>query len=62
MATTNSVLLIDDEKPLLEVFVAALTPDFEAVTATTVREGEEILRQGALKSWCPTTSCPEATA
>jgi len=49
VATKNTVLLIDDEKPLLEVFVSALTPDFEVVTATTVREGEEILRQRTFK-------------
>jgi len=49
VATKNTVLLIDDEKPLLEVFVSALAPDFEVVTATTVREGEEILRQKTFK-------------
>ena len=49
LATKNAVLLIDDEKPLLEVFEAALSADFEVVTATTVREGEDILRQRAFK-------------
>ena len=49
LATKNAVLLIDDEKPLLEVFVAALSADFEVVTATTVREGEGILRQRPFK-------------
>lgn len=49
LATKNAVLLIDDEKPLLEVFVAALSPDFEIVTANSVREGEEILRGKAFK-------------
>lgn len=49
MATTNAVLLIDDEEPLLEVFVAALSPDFEVVTANSVREGEQILQQRAFK-------------
>jgi DNA-binding NtrC family response regulator len=49
VAMTNSVLLIDDEKPLLEVFIAALSSDFEVLTASTVREGEEILRQRAFK-------------
>jgi DNA-binding NtrC family response regulator len=49
VATKNAVLLIDDEKPLLEVFVAALSADFEVVTATTVREGEGILRQRPFK-------------
>ena len=49
VATSNAVLLIDDEEPLLEVFVAALSPDFEVVTANSVREGEEILQQKAFK-------------
>ena len=49
MATSNAVLLIDDEEPLLEVFVAALSPDFEVVTANSVREGEQILQQRAFK-------------
>jgi DNA-binding NtrC family response regulator len=49
VATSNAVLLIDDEEPLLEVFVAALSPDFEVVTANSVREGEQILQQKAFK-------------
>lgn len=49
LATKNAVLLIDDEKPLLEVFVAALSPGFEIVTANSVREGEEILRGKVFK-------------
>ena len=49
VATSNAVLLIDDEEPLLEVFVAALSPDFEVVTANSVREGEQILQQRAFK-------------
>jgi DNA-binding NtrC family response regulator len=49
VATKNAVLLIDDEKPLLDVFVAALSPDFEVVTAISVREGEGILREKTFK-------------
>lgn len=49
VATNNAVLLIDDEKPLLEVFVAALSPDFEVVTANSVGEGDEILKNKAFK-------------
>lgn len=49
VATNNAVLLIDDEEPLLEVFVAALSPDFEVVTANSVREGEQILQGKAFK-------------
>ena len=49
VATRNSVLLIDDEKPLLEVFAAALSPDFEVMTAASVKEGEAILQTTAFK-------------
>jgi DNA-binding NtrC family response regulator len=49
VSTRNAVLLIDDEKPLLEVFSAALSPDFDVVTANSVREGEQILRLNAFK-------------
>ena len=49
LAKTNAVLVIDDEKPLLEVFAAALSPDFEVVTATSVQEGEQILRTKPFK-------------
>lgn len=49
LAKTNAVLVIDDEKPLLEVFAAALATDFEVVTATSVREGEQMLQKQAFK-------------
>jgi DNA-binding NtrC family response regulator len=49
VATRNAVLLIDDEKPLLEVFAAALSPGFDVVTASSVREGEQILRLNSFK-------------
>ena len=49
VATRNAVLLIDDEKPVLDLFVGALSPDFEVVTANSVREGEQILQQKAFK-------------
>jgi len=48
-ATRNAVLLVDDEKPLLEVFVAALATDFEVVTSNSVREAEEILQKTPFK-------------
>ena len=47
--TKNAVLVIDDEKPLVDVFVAALAPDFEVVTANSVREGVAVLRKGGFK-------------
>lgn len=40
-----AVLLIDDEQPLLDVFVAALEPSFEITTATSVREAEKLLQK-----------------
>ena len=45
----NAVLLIDDEKPVLDVFSAALAPDFEVVTASSVREGDQILQTKTFK-------------
>jgi DNA-binding NtrC family response regulator len=47
--TRNAVLLVDDEKPLLEVYVAALSPDFDVMTANSVREGEAILQKQKFK-------------
>jgi DNA-binding NtrC family response regulator len=49
VATNNAVLLIDDEKPILEMFAAALSPDFEVVTANSVREGDQILQKKSFK-------------
>lgn len=44
-----AVLVIDDEKPLLEVFAAALSPYFEITTATSAREAEYILYKKPFK-------------
>ncbi len=44
-----AILLIDDEKPLLEVYAAALSPHFEVSKATSTREAEFILRQKKFK-------------
>ena len=49
VASKNAVLLIDDEEPLLDVFVAALSPDFEVTTAKSVKEANEILQKKAFK-------------
>ncbi len=43
------VLLIDDEKPLIELFAEALSPHFECVLATNTREAEFILHKKACK-------------
>jgi DNA-binding NtrC family response regulator len=45
----EAILLIDDEKTLLEVFAAALSPHFEVATATSTREAEFILHKQAFK-------------
>ncbi len=45
----DAILLIDDEKPLLEVYAAALSPHFEVSKATSTREAEFILRQKKFK-------------
>lgn len=42
-------MLIDDEKPLLDVFASALEPHFEVATATSAREAEFILHKRAFK-------------
>lgn len=45
----DAVLLVDDEKPLLDVFSAALSPLFEVVTATNAREADFILQKKTFK-------------
>lgn len=45
----NAVLVIDDEKPLLDVFLAALGSHFDVATATSAREAEFILHKRAFK-------------
>ncbi len=45
----DSILIIDDEKPLLDVFEAALSPFFEVTQATSAREAEFILHKKEFK-------------
>lgn len=45
----DAILLIDDERALLDVFTAALSPYFEITTATSVREAEALLRKKTFK-------------
>lgn len=45
----DAVLLVDDEKPLLEVYAAALSPVFDVTTASTAREADFILQKKAFK-------------
>ncbi|HUJ43230.1 MAG TPA: response regulator [Opitutaceae bacterium] len=48
-ASKDAVLLIDDERPLLEVYAAALNTQFDVSMATSVREADELLRQKRFK-------------
>src|SRR5947209_13754929 len=45
----DPVLLVDDEKPLLEVYSAALGPFFDVTTATNAREADFILQKKTFK-------------
>lgn len=45
----DAVLLVDDEKPLLEVYSAALSPLFDITTATNAREADFILQKKKFK-------------
>jgi DNA-binding NtrC family response regulator len=45
----DAVLLIDDEKALLAVYAAALSPHFAVATATSVQEAESLLRKRKFK-------------
>lgn len=48
-APRDAILLVDDEAPLLEMFVSALSPRFDCTTATSSREAESILRRKSFK-------------
>jgi DNA-binding NtrC family response regulator len=45
----DAVLVVDDEKPLLDVFSEALGTRFHVTTATSAREAEFILRKKSFK-------------
>jgi DNA-binding NtrC family response regulator len=45
----DAVLIIDDEKTILEVFSAALSPRFDVTTALSAREAEFILHKKSFK-------------
>lgn len=45
----STILVIDDEQAVLTVFNAALSPYFEVVTASSVREAEFILHKKTFK-------------
>ena len=45
----DAILLVDDEASLLEVFVSALSTQFDCTTATSSREAEFLLRKKSFK-------------
>lgn len=48
-APLDSVLLVDDERALLDVFEETLKSQFDVATATSTREAEFILRKKSFK-------------
>lgn len=49
-APLDSVLLVDDERSLLEVYTQALSSFFDVATATSTREAEFLLRKKNFKA------------
>jgi DNA-binding NtrC family response regulator len=45
----DAILLVDDEKPLLEVYAAALSPTFDVSMATNARDADFILQKKKFK-------------
>jgi DNA-binding NtrC family response regulator len=48
-AAQDSILIVDDETPILEAFTAALSPHFDVSSATSAREADFLLRKKAFK-------------
>jgi DNA-binding NtrC family response regulator len=48
-AAKDSILIVDDEPPILEAFAAALSPYFEVAVAASAREADFILRKKEFK-------------
>jgi DNA-binding NtrC family response regulator len=48
-STKPSVLLVDDEKPLLELYAEALSPYFDVAIATSAKEAGFLLHKRAFK-------------
>jgi DNA-binding NtrC family response regulator len=49
VAKKDAILIVDDEKPLLDVYAAALSPLFEVTPASNAREADFILQKKAFK-------------
>jgi DNA-binding NtrC family response regulator len=45
----DAVLVVDDEQPILETFVAALSPYFDVFSATSARDADFMLRKKEFK-------------
>lgn len=45
----DAILVVDDEKPLLEVYATALAPWFDITTASNAREADFILQKKTFK-------------
>ena len=45
----ESILLVDDEQPLLDVYTAALSPTYDVTVATNAREADFILQKKQFK-------------
>jgi len=48
-AAKDAVLVVDDEPPILEAFVAALSPHFDVSAAASAREADFALRKKTFK-------------
>jgi DNA-binding NtrC family response regulator len=48
-AKRDAILVVDDERPILDMFTAALQGQFDVVTATSAREAEFNLRKKEFK-------------
>ena len=48
-APKDAILVVDDELPMLEAFVACLSPYFDVTTATSAREADSMLRKKEFK-------------
>jgi DNA-binding NtrC family response regulator len=48
-AAKDAILVVDDELPILEAFVAALSPYFDVSSATSSRDADFALRKKAFK-------------
>ena len=48
-APKDAVLVIDDEKPMLDIYAAALSTAFDVTTAQSAREAEFILHKKSFK-------------